>query len=210
VTVIGIRELPGVFRRICELVDAQKDRLTELDSLIGDGDLGITMSKAFHAAAEEAAAASDTDIGRALQKVGMAIARAAPSTMGTLIATGFMRGAKCLVGRQEADTVALGKFFEAFVQGIMERGKAKLGEKTILDALNPAAEALLNNRELPVSKALQNARTAAKEGLEATRFMQPAHGKAFYHQEAAKGIEDPGALTGFLIVEGFVEGLSEV
>ncbi len=140
----------------------------------------------------------------------MAIARAAPSTMGTLIATGFMRGAKCLVGHQEADTVALGKFFEAFVQGIMERGKAKLGEKTILDALNPAAEALLNNRELPVSKALQNARTAAKEGLEATRSMQPAHGKAFYHQEAAKGIEDPGALTGFLIVEGFVEGLSEV
>ena len=208
-TSIGAGELPRVFRRIRQLVDSRRERLTELDSLIGDGDLGVTMGKAFAAADGEMATMSETDVGKCLQKVGMAIAKAAPSTMGTLIATGFLRGGKSLVGKQALAAADLGVFFEAFVQGIMERGKAKRGDKTILDALGPAAEALLRDRELPLVPALEHALAAAREGLEATRAMPPVHGKSFYHQEAAKGVEDPGALTGLLIVEGFLEGLSE-
>ncbi|MGO9310011.1 MAG: dihydroxyacetone kinase family protein [Spirochaetia bacterium] len=205
----GTRELPRVFRRIRELVDADKEHLTELDSLMGDGDLGLTMEKAFHAAEGEMSGASEPDVGRCLLKVGAAIAKAAPSTMGTLVATGFMKGGKSLSGRQEVDVAALAGFFEAFVQGIMDRGKAKLGEKTILDSLEPAARALRTSGTAGVPQALQKAATAAKEGMEATRAMEPAHGKGFYHKEAGRGVEDPGARTGFLIVQGFFEGLGQ-
>ncbi len=209
-TSFGTHELLWVFRRIRELVDADKERLTELDSLMGDGDLGLTMAKAFHAAEGEIAGANGPDVGNCLQKVGTAIAKAAPSTMGTLVATGFMKGGKYLSGRRGVEVAALAGFFEAFVHGMMDRGKANLGEKTILDALEPAAAALRASESSSVTHALQNAATAAKEGMEATRSMEPAHGKAFYHKEACKGVEDPGARMGFLIVQGFLEGLREV
>ncbi len=208
-TTFAARELPAVFRRMRELVDADKDRLTELDSLMGDGDLGLTMAKAFHAADVEMAASTETDVGKCFLKVGMAVAKAAPSTMGTLVATGFMKGGKAVAGRQDIDVAALAAFFEAFVQGIMERGKAKLGEKTILDALSPAAEALRRTVKLALADALLAAETAAKDGMEATRGMEPAHGKSFYHKDASRGVEDPGARTGFLIVRGFHEGLAK-
>ena len=127
--------------RLKALMEERKDFLIELDGKVGDSDLGITMSRGF-AVAAEAVAGSTEPAGKLLVRAGMAIARSAPSTMGTLVATGFMRGGKALEGAEAAGTAELCRFWEAFLNGVLERGKAQPGDKTVVDALAPAVRAL--------------------------------------------------------------------
>ena len=100
------------------------------------------MEKAFVAARDDAASSTESDVGKLLMKIGMTIARTAPSTMGTLVATGFMSGGKAVGGTAPLGPKEMAAFFDAFVSGIMQRGKSKPGEKTIVDVLYPAAQAL--------------------------------------------------------------------
>lgn len=199
----GIRRIARHLRR---LIDEHRDRLIELDRAIGDGDLGLTMTRAF-AAADEAAAAEEPTPGRLLIRMGMAMAKAAPSTMGTLMATGFMRGGKAVGETPALETEHLAKFFGAFVDGILERGKTKLGNKTVADAIAPAADVL---REAAArgdgpGAALQAAACAADAGREAAKGMMAQHGKAAVFREQTVGVEDPGAAVGALLVRGFAE-----
>ena len=95
---LGIKEIRGVVSGIAALMTEKRDELISLDGAMGDGDLGLTMEKGFAAAREEAEKTEEPDLGKYLMKIGMAIARAAPSTMGTLVATGFMSGGKAVMG----------------------------------------------------------------------------------------------------------------
>jgi dihydroxyacetone kinase-like protein len=167
------------------------------------------MEKAFAAAREESAAMQEPDVGKLALKLGAVIARAAPSTMGTLVATGFMSGGKAVAGRQELGLPELAAFFEAFTAGIMQRGKAKPGEKTLLDVLHPAAEALKQAAAEGVSieEGFRRLRQAAARGLEAARDMVAQHGRVAYYQEQSRGKEDPGAVAASYILDGFCEHL---
>jgi dihydroxyacetone kinase-like protein len=140
-------------------------------------------------------------------KAGMTMAKSAPSTMGTLVATGFMRGGKVLSGKQELDAADLAEFFRAFVQGLMERGTAKPGDKTIIDSLHPAAEALAAEKDGGLKKALAAALAAAEEGLESTKEMIAQHGRVAYYKEQSLGKVDPGATVGVYIVQGFARAV---
>ena len=113
-----------IIHRIRSIIEENHQYLIELDSLMGDGDLGLTMKKAFVTADEEIQNTEETDCGKIFMRAGMVMAKAAPSTMGTLVATGFMRGGKAVSGKSELDTAALAEFFTAFANGIMERGKS--------------------------------------------------------------------------------------
>lgn len=190
---------------IRRLMEENQELLTRLDGTIGDGDLGLTMTKAFQAAAEEAKKIPDAEPGRLFMKVGMAIARAAPSTMGTLVATGFMRGGKAVAEKRSLAAGDLAVFFQHFTAGIQERGKARPGEKTLLDVLQPASEALAAHRDRPLPEALAAAEKAAAAGLEKTKSMVSQHGKAAVFREKTLGIQDPGGTAGYLIVKGFQE-----
>ncbi len=97
--------------------------------------------------------------------------------------------------------------FSAFVNGIMERGKSKPGEKTIIDSILPFSDSLKNalNKKASLPEAFKIAYSAAKEGLESTKNMTSIHGKAFYHTERSKGTVDPGAAAGVLFIRGFLE-----
>lgn len=172
--------------------------LGELDGRMGDGDLGLTMSKGFSAAYDELAETDETDLGKILAKAGMIIAQKAPSTMGTLMGTGFMRGGKAVRGKTELTAADVALFFADFVQGLMERGKAKPGDKTVIDSLHPAAEALRVNAAQGLGPALVAAKSAAEEGLEATKEMVAEHGRIAYYKEKSRGQEDPGAAVGVL------------
>lgn len=190
---------------IRELMEANRDYLIELDSAIGDGDLGLTMTKAFVTADDQAAESEETDIGMLFSRAGMAMSKAAPSTMGTLVATGFMRGGKAVKGQSELGTPEIAAFFRAFADGLMERGKSKPGEKTIIDLMDPVATALeeaaaagTGASELPK---LVAART--EEALEAVKGMISQHGKAAIYREQTQGKPDPGAIAGSFIVQGF-------
>ena len=136
---ITVADVRAALATIRQLMDANRDRLIELDNDLGDGDLGLTMTKGFAAAEAEAAASEETEPGRLLMKTGMRMAREAPSTLGTLLATGLMRGGKALDSQAGAATEQMAAFLQAFVAGIRERGKTARGNKTIVDSLGPAA-----------------------------------------------------------------------
>ena len=189
------------------LMEEKKDYLVELDAAMGDGDLGLTMSKAFISADEQLQGGGEEDIGKIFMKAGMTMAKSAPSTMGTLIATGFMRGGKVLSGKKELSSADLAEFFQAFVQGLMDRGKAKPGEKTIIDSLQPAAEALAAEKDGGLTKALAAALAAAEAGLEATKEMIAQHGRVAYYKEQSLGKVDPGATVGVYIIQGFARAV---
>ena len=202
----NIQTVTEILTALGRKMSENKELLIDLDSRMGDGDLGLTMSRGFTAAAEMTPAEGETDIGRFLAKVGMEMSRVAPSTMGTLMATGFMRGGKALKGQDTLSVETLRLFFKAFVEGMMERGKSKRGEKTIIDVLGPAADAL-EQEHADVPSAMQAALAAAREGLEATKQMVACHGRAAYYQEKSLGHQDSGATAGLLLMEGFAEVL---
>jgi dihydroxyacetone kinase-like protein len=194
-----------VLARLKQSMDDNRGRLIELDRAVGDGDLGLTMTKAFTTAEETASTASETLPGKLLIRVGMAVAQAAPSTMGTLVGTGFMRGGKA-IGEAEKITVReMATFLRAFTDGIMERGKTKPGNKTIVDSLHPATVAMEKAcaEGKSLTDALADATAAAEEGNEAAKQMKAQHGKAAVFQEQTIGKEDPGAYVGVLIIRGF-------
>jgi dihydroxyacetone kinase-like protein len=133
----------------------------------------------------------------------MAIAKAAPSTMGTLVATGFMRGGKALDHCVAISTSEMSQFWLAFYQGIVERGKAKLGDKTVVDVLGPISKSFENSALASVGlpKAMEDACNAASQSLEDTKRMVAQHGKAACFQEKTLGLQDAGATVGFLIIQ---------
>lgn len=184
-----------------------KDYLIELDSVMGDGDLGLTMAAVFTALDEFSSSWEDADVGSMLMKGGMAMSKAAPSTMGTLMATGFMRGGKALRGSETIALPELTDFWKAFVDGLMDRGKAKPGEKTIIDALHPVVLSLeqSQNEGASLVEATDKAAEAAAKGLEATKDMVAQHGRAAYYQEKSREIQDPGATMGSLMVKTFAD-----
>jgi len=203
-------DLKAILNRIADIMTEKKEELIRLDGAVGDGDLGLTMEKAFAAAREEAAKLEEPDVGKLSVKLGAVIARSAPSTMGTLVATGFMSGGKAVSGKQALGLPEIATFFEAFTAGIMQRGKAKLGEKTPLDVLHPAAEALKQAAAegAGLEEGFRRCRQAAARGLEASRDMVAQHGRVAYYQEQSRGKEDPGSVAAFLILSGFCDHFS--
>ncbi len=203
-------DLKAIVARIADIMSLKKEELIRLDGAVGDADLGLTMEKGFAAAREESARMEEPDVGKLALKIGAVIARSAPSTMGTLVATGFMSGGKAASGKQALGLPEIAAFFEAFVAGIMQRGKAKPGEKTLLDVLHPAAEALKQAAAEGASleEGFRRCRQAAARGLEASRDMVAQHGRVAYYQEQSRGKEDPGAVAASYILAGFCEQFS--
>ena len=196
--------LTAILDSIAALMEEQKQFLVELDGSMGDGDLGLTMCNGFNAVKEEIRTQAETDMGKLLMKLGMKMNSTVPSTMGTLISTCFLKAATKAKGKTEltlADQVAMG---EGAVSGVMERGKTKRGEKTMLDVLAPAIDALkeASAQGKNLSEAWLNALAAAEKGLEETKKMEAVHGRAAYYREKSIGRPDPGAAAMMYVIKG--------
>lgn len=122
-------DITALFEALHATFRDKRDELIALDAKVGDSDLGITMNAAFEAAAATVAAQTDTPMGKQFMLAGAAMAKAAPSTMGTLTATGFMRGGKALGDADAIGATEMAAFWRAYADGIAERGKAKLGTR---------------------------------------------------------------------------------
>jgi phosphoenolpyruvate---glycerone phosphotransferase subunit DhaL len=196
-------DLTALFRHLRDLFLAQRDFLIDLDGKVGDSDLGITMSKGFVAAYDSVQSSQLEDIGKTIQTAGMAFSKAAPSTMGTLTATGLMRGGKALVATDRISTAELQLFWQAFHDGVAERGKAKTGDKTLLDVLDPIAKSLSASvqKGSNLENALIEATSAAFNAVEATKQMVAQHGKAACFPEKSIGLQDAGATVGYMIID---------
>lgn len=193
------------FKELKEIMYSNKNYLIELDGVVGDSDLGLTMSDGFAAAYNTIEKSDEADIGVLVYKAGKSMSTAVPSTMGTLMASGLMQVGKELKGKAELSNNDIVTFFEAFFLGIQKRGKAKVGEKTVLDGLDPAIKALKEtlNSGGSISKAAIKAREGAEEGLKNTTTMVAVHGRAATRGEASRSLEDPGAAVAVLIMKAF-------
>lgn len=209
--VITASDLINLFDSWKQLFAEQREFLIALDGKVGDSDLGITMSKAFAAAAEAVQAEREAaGISKLLRTAGTTMARVAPSTMGTLTATGFLRASKACDGLDALGTPEVAAFWRAYRDGIAERGKAKVGDKTLLDVLDPIAITLEGQTILgaPLVDALAAAAKAAEDALEATKTMVAQHGKAAAFQEKTIGLQDAGATVGMLLITSMSEFVS--
>lgn len=195
-----------------EYVHRDKELLTQLDSRFGDGDLGITMTKGFSAAVEALERSEETNLAKLSQLVGMTFAKAVPSTMGTLVAFGFMNYAKNVKDKDVSDNEMIVLFYKYFAESIMEKGKALLGNRTIVDSMYPAylaALASFENQDNMETIALR-AKDAAKDGVEKTKNMLATFGRAVYFGEQVIGTEDQGAIVGKIICEALYDACKNI
>lgn len=199
------KDVPEWFKGASNIFAEKKDELCEMDANMGDGDLGLTMSKGFGALPDLIAENLDeNNIGMTLVKAGMKMAAVVPSTMGTLMSSGVMEGGKKLKDKKSIGKQELVDFLEGYVEGIKKRGKCETGERTLLDSIFPAfesaKEALSARKNL--KEIMEAAIDGAKKGVEATKEMQSKYGKAVVFAAKAKGIPDQGAMAGLYLLEG--------
>jgi len=208
---MDIYGLKSAFNCLKKIMDKNRETLIELDSVMGDGDLGITMQKAFTSAQAEAQIFESEELGDLMIKIGMKISQSAPSTMGTLLAKGFISGGKSIPEIKTLSLSNLAVFFRAFTQGIMDAGKTKPGNKTIVDALYPASTAMekASAENKLLAEGIESAYLESLKGVENTKSMKAQHGRAAYYQEKSIGVIDAGAKVGSLILEGFYLAVSE-
>lgn len=196
--------LKTILGEIANVMKDEKEYLIELDGAMGDGDLGLTMATGFQTLYEEIDKIDSEDLGTILMKLGMKMNSTVASTMGTLISICLLKSAGEVKGKKEItleDAVNMGR---AAVKGVMDRGKAKVGEKTMLDALYPAVEALATalDEKRTLKQAYEMAYEAAQSGVEETKEIKSVHGRAAYYQEKSLGRPDSGAVAIMFIFKG--------
>ena len=199
---IRIEDLKALFTAVAENMAAHAEELGEMDAKMGDGDLGLTMRKGFGALPEIIDAIEEPDLGKKLAKAGMKMTSVVPSTMGTLMGSGLMSGGKAIAGAEKLDAAGLLTFLNGFGEGIAKRGKCARGDRTVLDAICGAVDALQETGAQTLPEAAEAALSGAHAGVEATRAMEPKYGKAAVHKAAAVGERDQGACAAMFMIEG--------
>lgn len=202
---INSNGLKSLFKYWARIMDENKDFLIEIDGIVGDGDLGLTMSDGFAAANAAVAGTEEMDTGKLCYIAGKAMSTAVPSTMGTLMASGLIQAGKVLKGREELSLIDIADMFDAYMQGVAARGKAKRGDKTFLDGFAPAVDSLKADAAegKTIAQAASNAAAAAKAGYESTNTMVAVHGRAATRGEKSRELLDPGAAVAMLIMKAF-------
>src|SRR5215211_7426322 len=162
--------------------------LTKLDSEIGDGDHGNNMNRGFQAALERLEGADPSTPADVLKAVSMALISKVGGAAGPLYGTAFLRASSALGDKEEVSAEDAAEALEAALGGIKQRGKAEVGDKTIVDALEPAVE-------------------AAKEGAESTVPLTAKRGRASYLGGRAAGHQDPGATSTYMLLDAAARAL---
>lgn len=184
-----MRELIAALHSLADGLEANSEELTQLDSEAGDGDLGLTAGK-IASGIRIALAEPGDSVKQLVLSLGKEISKAAPSTFGTLYASGFLAAGLAISDDDDALT-QLRAGLQAALDKIALRGKSEEGQRTLLDALGPATRAVHAAADMP--SALREAAIHAGEGVEATKGMDPQHGRAGWIGERAKGLADAGA-----------------
>ncbi len=201
---VNKEKLKDILNHILSSLQNAKEELITLDGAMGDGDLGLTMCKGFEAVCQEIDILDENDMGKLMMKLGMKMNSVVPSTMGTLISTCFVKAAPKAKGKTELTLEDLAAMGRAAVNGVMQRGGSKIGDKTMLDALHPAVcaleDAAANGKT--IAQAQKEAYEAAISGVEKTKTLKSVHGRAAYYSEKSIGKQDPGATAVMYIFRG--------
>lgn len=202
-------EIEDVCRIMTMIADKMKenlDILANLDGLSGDGDLGESMGKSANAIADAANTVDYKNIGELLMKTSMSMNKAAPSTLGTLLASAVMAAAKEAKGKEELYPEDIVNIPRIMALAIKDKGKAELDDKTILDALIPMSEVIVTEfkKGTDIKTCFHRGAIAAKIGAESTRGMIPKAGRAQWIGERVKDHLDAGAALCAIIAELFI------
>jgi phosphoenolpyruvate---glycerone phosphotransferase subunit DhaL len=181
------------------LVEQNATLLTELDTAIGDGDHGTNMARGFGAVRRKVDGTTTADIGTLLKLVGMTLLSSVGGAAGPLYGGFFLEMARATAGRARLAKSELDQVLGAGLNDIKRRGKAEVGDKTIVDALTPAVEAFRSVSEL--GAAFRAAADAAREAAEGTTSLRARKGRASYLGERSIGHQDPGATSCWLLLE---------
>ena len=208
---MDVEALARWIREFARLVAANKDLLTQLDAAIGDADHGANMDRgmtAVTAALDGELPASATAL---LKKVGMTLVSTVGGASGPLYGTLFLRMATAAADRESLDGPVFAAALRAGLDGVVQRGKAQAGDKTMVDALAPAVDALDGALAggAQLGAALRAATAAAQAGRDATTAMLARKGRASYLGPRSVGHQDPGATSAALLVAAAATALTE-
>jgi len=192
-------------RRFADVVSEKRMELVRLDTAIGDGDHGTNLDRGMKKVVEKLDSTEGGDIGADLKNVGMALVSSVGGAAGPLYGTLFLQMGTASAGKSELDLDGWTAAVEAGVKGVQSRGKAEPGDKTMVDALLPAIEALREGGEL--GDALKRSADAAEEGMKATIPLEARRGRASYLGPRSVGHQDPGATSSYLLLRAAAETL---
>lgn len=167
----------------------------ELDAVAGDGDFGMSLSKGFKQIKTEWDTLEKENIGVFLKNCGMIITEYCGGASGPIWGSAFRSMAKYAQDREELNVLEIGELLSEAVEGIQKRGGAKLGDKTLLDALIPAAEAIKNNYNKEFFESMKEGAKAAREGAEKTKEISASKGRASYVGDRSLNHPDAGAMA---------------
>ncbi|BEN32198.1 dihydroxyacetone kinase subunit DhaL [Serratia marcescens] len=193
--------------RCGEVFSRERDFLTQLDTEIGDADHGLNMNRGFNKVVEKLPSVADKDIGFILKNTGMTLLSSVGGASGPLFGTFFIRAAQAANAKQSLDLAELQQMMQEGVEGVVMRGKAEPGDKTMCDVWWPVVESLGQSAQqnLSVAEALQRAADSAERAVESTITMQARKGRASYLGERSIGHQDPGATSVTLMMKTLAE-----
>ena len=202
-----VKKVIEIIKKIGADIEDQKDFLTELDNVIADGDHGINMARGFQEVDKIIPTFDDKDIGTILKQVGMKLLSTVGGASGPLYGTAYMKAGTEVAGKKEIDMNDFINMLNAAIEGVVKRGKATTGEKTMLDSMIPAYEAIKSSYEAVQDKAAAFAAgvKAAEDGIEYTKTIIATKGRASYIGERSIGHQDPGATSFTIMLKDIAE-----
>jgi dihydroxyacetone kinase-like protein len=198
-------------RAFAATINENNAYLTQLDSDIGDGDHGANMNRGMQAVLTVLPGVADKDIGSIFKTVGMKLVSTVGGASGPLYGTMFMQMGSATAGKMEMTLDDWVAAMQSGYDGLVMRGKAQVGDKTMVDALNPGLNALKGQRDsgVPIPDALNAAADATKQGMEATIPLVARKGRASYLGERSAGHQDPGATSSWYLMRTAAETWKE-
>ncbi|HEY3312225.1 MAG TPA: dihydroxyacetone kinase subunit DhaL [Anaerolineales bacterium] len=188
---------------VANTISENSSYLTQLDAAIGDADHGANMERGFKAVSNKMPEISDKDIGTIFKTIGMTLLSTVGGAGGPLYGTWFLQAGMKTAGKMELTLADWAEALEAALNGIIMRGKAEIGDKTMVDAITPAVNALkqaLQDNQ-PINTALEISAEAAKKGMEGTTPLVARKGRASYLGERSAGHQDPGATSSYMMLK---------
>ena len=196
--------------QIADRVHSKVDYLTGLDSELGDGDHGISLDRGFSEVRRELSAFDGDDVGAVFELTGTSLVSSMGGAAGPIFGTAFSSAGHVVKGRSRVGVADVAAMFEAAESAVVNLGRAKVGDKTVLDALHPAAMAAKEASDVGESdlvKAFESIVAAGNSGLETTKGLVAKKGRAMYLGERGIGIYDVGAASFCIMLESVLEGL---
>ncbi len=200
-------EVKAMLILACDRVIAAEPMLSQADRDLGDGDHGMGMERGMRAAKDKLNAGEVESIEKAFSSVGMSMMSSMGGASGAIFGTFFRNGGKALAGSETFDAAGLAAFLRAGVDGVKQRGGAAIGDKTCVDAMEPAAVKAEEVAGQPLPEAIQAVTEATVAGKEASKAMVAKFGRAKTLGEACIGFPDAGACSVVVIIEAFRDSI---